>query len=148
MKLCIDNASDEALRDFVYRPDVKELVINGDYVDHLVLPDGVEWVYVEDLALKSLVVPDSVIYLHCPENRLRTLELPAGIENVTANKNKLRSLTFRGPPTCLSSLDIRDNRFAGLEFDVPPTLTDVDLEYSGVMWSTMGHNVRAFLFAL
>jgi hypothetical protein len=145
LKLVIENATDDYLRAFEYHPDTTELVVSGDWVDHLTLPDGIAMAYVEGLALKTLDVPESVTFLHCPKNCLRTLELPAGIQTVHAYKNKLRSITFRAPPTALACLDIRQNRMAGLEFAVPPTLEYIDVHESGLKWPTIGPCITQYL---
>jgi hypothetical protein len=145
LKLVIENATDEDLHTFEYHPNTTELVVIGDWVDHLTIPDGVAMAYVGGLALKTLYVPDSVTFLRCPKNCLRTLELPAGIETVHAYKNKLRTITFRAPPTALGSLDIHDNRMAGLEFAVPPTLEHIDIHESGLKWSTIGPCLTQYL---
>lgn len=146
LKLCIDNVNEEDMRAFSFHPGVKELVICGDFLDHLVVPDGVEWVYACNLALKTIHVPDSVVFLACDGNCLRALELPAGIEDVDAHDNCLRMLAFRGPPTRLESLNLRDNRLmAGLDFIVPPTLYHIELHHSGVTWANAGPDLHAFL---
>lgn len=103
-------------------PRIKEITICGDYVDHVIIPDGIEYVYVLDAGLKTIHVPDSVKTLDVSINLLKTLELPANIEYVRAKYNKIETVTFRGTPAKLHHLQLKSNRVHDLMFDAPDCL--------------------------
>lgn len=75
--------------------NTRRLVISGDYLDELIIPDGVESCDCVGLGLRRLVVPDSVEYLHCNRNNLRSLELPHGLYACDISNNPLYDLRFR-----------------------------------------------------
>lgn len=75
--------------------NTRRLVISGDYLDELVIPNGVESCVCCGLGLRKLVVPDSVAFLYCNRNNLRSLELPHGLYICDISDNPLYHLTFR-----------------------------------------------------
>jgi hypothetical protein len=105
------------------------VILAGDQVNHLVLPEGVETVYCNNQGLCSLTLPDSCIIVRAENNRLTELELPAGVQWVTAQNNKIVELRFRGgaQPTALSQLDLENNRLARVDFVPPPMLDEIKL---------------------
>jgi hypothetical protein len=102
--------------------NIDSLCIIGDYIDHLIIPDGVEWVSANRLGLKSLYIPDSVRTLYINNNFLACLDLPENIENLYAKKNYLTDVRFRKPPTKLISMDLQENRLTTLDFIMPKTI--------------------------
>ena len=106
----------------VFPPNTKELMILGDYIDKLIIPDGVTYVSADRIGLKEIYVPDSVKYLYLSDNFLTQLELPSGIEKVEANLNYLEHVRFRGQPDQLFSLELEDNRLEDIDFNPPKTL--------------------------
>lgn len=100
--------------------NLKGLVVIGDYLDSLDIPDGIESVVCSRLGLKRIHVPDSVKWLYCNDNFLEELEVPRNIKYLIAGDNLLHTLKFRGGPSCdLELLEINNNRFSRFDFDLP-----------------------------
>lgn len=74
----------------------RRLVVSGDYLDELIIPEGIASCVCHSLGLRRLIVPDGVEYLWCNNNTLRALELPQSMYICDVSYNPLRSLTFRG----------------------------------------------------
>ena len=125
---------------------VEEFVVEGDHIDRLRIPDGVEMAYIYKTGLKKLHVPNSVKMLYCMNNLLKKIELPAGIEIVDLSDNMLEAVTFRGgnAPTGLLTLILNGNdRLRELDFRVPGTILDIQVEGCRALKS--GEEVRKVL---
>jgi hypothetical protein len=130
--LSIHFATQADMDAYVWPQGVKTVMLNGDQVNHLHVPDGVESVFCAAQGLCTLRVPDSCIVLGANDNRLTELELPAGIEWVAAQNNHLGELRFRGgPPTALCRINLENNRLRRLDFVPPPTLHEIKLQGNG-----------------
>lgn len=111
--------------------DLAELSICGDYLDELIIPDGVWFVQCARLGLKKLVVPDSVRWLYCNDNFLEELEVPNTIEYLVAHDNILHTLRFRGGnPTKLGILELYHNRFTRFDFEIPECCESVMINHN------------------
>ncbi len=114
--------------DFAQHQGMTVLTIIGDYIHKLTVPEGVEYVYCSKCGIREIYLPDSVKLLVCDDNYLSRLDLPAGIEVVEANNNYIHSVSFRHPPTNLSVLELKSNRLLSLGFDVPESLSKLDID--------------------
>ena len=102
--------------------DIETLCVLGDYIDHLIIPDGVKWVSANRLGLKTVSIPDSVKIIYLNNNFLTKIDLPGNIEQVYAKRNYLISVTFRNPPSKLTCLDLQENRLSHLDFEIPKSI--------------------------
>lgn len=116
----IHNATTEEFADFTFPPNVKSIIIDGDYLDTLIVPQGINAVTVVSLGLRKLIVPDGVEFLYCNYNNLRELELPSTICVADLGNNPLYQLTFRGDPMEMYRLELRNTRLRTLLFKVNP----------------------------
>lgn len=103
-----------SLQDYTFPENIDSLCINGDYLDHLVVPQGVSTVTLGPLGLRSLVLPDGVEFLYCSYNNLRELEIPESIFMADLGNNPLYKLRFRGEPTNLVRLEVRNTHTSSL----------------------------------
>ena len=128
-------------------PDgLTHLFITGDFLDELVVPEGVIMVNVPKLSLRSITLPESVTWLSCRKNCLRELALPGGIEYVDAHKNLLTRLEFRSPPTELGNLIVSHNNLSTLNFEATPNLYGVDISINeNFKFENLTPSLREFL---
>jgi len=105
-----------------------ELFIDGDYLEELIVPNGVETVVVNNLALRKLTLPDTVEFLYCENNCLKELELPSNIYKVDAHNNYIQQVTFKDSPKQLMYLNLENNRLLDFNFDIPKTLTYLNID--------------------
>ena len=119
--LTLQYARQKDIDNFIFpNNNIDYLDIFGDYLDTLIIPDGVEHACIDTLGLKHVYVPDSIKKLYCQDNFLETLDVPCTIENLVANNNILQTLTFRGgPPNNLFMLELEGNRFQRFDFEIP-----------------------------
>lgn len=124
--LFVYHATQSDMDAYEWPNDVKEIIIYGDEIYNLCVPDGVETVTCGHIPLKSLYLPDSVTRVYCDNCCLKNLDLPAGIKKVMANQNWLKRVTFRGQPYQLEELHLRENRLISIDFVPPESLHNVD----------------------
>lgn len=120
--LCIKYAKQTDIDNFNFNMNIEYLTILGDYIDNLIIPNGVKWVCIEKLGLKTISIPDSVQYLYIDNNFLKSLELPIYIEKVVANNNYLENIISKGKLTKLYCLELEDNRLNNLNIEIPETI--------------------------
>jgi hypothetical protein len=103
--------------------NIKCIYIKGHYLDHFEIPQGIEYIELIGLGLKTLYIPEGVEHVNCSRNFLKTIEIPQSLVYLKANKNLLSEITFRSPTgNRLGDLDIRSNKFKVLDFIVPKKL--------------------------
>ena len=94
------------------------LYIEGNYLDHFEIPQGVKNVELKYLGLKTLYIPDGVESINCYRNFLQTIEIPQSLITLKANKNLLTEITFCSQSdNKLEFLDIRSNKLTCLELN-------------------------------
>jgi len=108
--------------------NINDLAINGDYLEELIIPNGVTCAIVADLSLRKLYVPDSMEFLYCQNNCLKELELPENIYNVDASNNYIEKVTFRNSAKQLKYLNLKNNRIADFDFTIPESLNYLNIE--------------------
>ena len=101
--------------------DMKTLMIFGDYVDHIVVPDGVD-TFACKKSLLTCKLPDTIEFLYLDNNRLKDIELPQNIIIADISNNYLERITFREQPKKIKELYLQDNRLKKLEFIAPSSL--------------------------
>lgn len=127
----IQNASQADIDAYEWPVGLQEIILYGDNVYELHVPDGVESVTCANVPLNKLTLPDSVTRVYCDYCCLGTLELPAGVIKVVANNNWLTSVTFRGgKPHQLEELFLHVNRLVELDFEPPESLFKIDLHHN------------------
>lgn len=126
----IQHASQADIDAYEWPANLEEIILYGDNVYELRVPDGVETVTCSGVPLHTLHLPDSVTLLYCENCCLKTLELPAGIIKVITSHNWLKSVTFRDKPYQLQELLLKDNRLSTLDFDPPSSLFHVDFRHN------------------
>ena len=94
--LTLQYARQKDIDNFIFpNNNIDYLDIFGDYLDTLIIPDGVEHACIDTLGLKHVYVPDSIKKLYCQDN-------------------------FRGgPPNNLFMLELEGNRFQRFDFEIP-----------------------------
>lgn len=116
-------AKQSDIDNFDFNKKIDYLIINGDYIDTLIIPDGVKYVSVDNLGLKYLYVPDSVETLYANNNFLSSIELPENICKVCLNNNLLTKITSRGNNMMnLFCLEVEDNRLSTIDINIPDTI--------------------------
>ena len=119
--LKLANVTPDTMASVEWPAGLETLIVAGDYLDTLVIPEGVDFVSCESLGLRNIVVPDSLLSLYCARNCLRSLELPSGLERLDASHNCLYDLSFRPPgPVALFCLDLEDVKLPSLDLKVNP----------------------------
>lgn len=128
--LCIiDYATQEDIDSFTIPKGTRHLHIMGDYIDRIVVPDGIETVVACKLGLKEICIPDSVKALYCNDNFIKHIELPSSIEVAEIKNNLLQTLCFRSEPTDIGTLKLSDNsRLRRLDFVFPECLEVLKLK--------------------
>lgn len=108
--------------------NINDLSINGDYLEELIIPEGVTCAIIANLSLRKLHVPDSMKFLYCQNNCLKELELPENICNVDACNNYIEKVTFRNPAKELTYLNLKNNRITEFDFTIPESLNYLNIE--------------------
>lgn len=114
----IRNVNNDAMKKVVIPPMAKSLLIDGDYLDELVIPEGIVFCACPNLGLRTLIVPDSVEHLFCNRNTLRDLELPKSLYSLDASHNPLYTVSFRAEMPAISILRMRSVKATTLDFKV------------------------------
>lgn len=91
----VDHVTPESWANIDIPQNTKRLVISGDFLDELVIPNGVVSCICHGMGLRKLTVPDTVEYLFCNRNQLRSLELPHAMYMCDISHNPLYHLRFR-----------------------------------------------------
>ena len=108
--------------------DIETVFLHGDFADHFQVPEGVVYVGCSFMGLKSIYLPDSVEFLYADRNHFRSIELPAGLVKASLRDNILSEIKFREPPTQLIELDLFGNRLLALDFPVPESFTEINVD--------------------
>ena len=137
----IYNVTDESLHKITFPPEITELRINGDYLDHFDIPPGIISVHIESMGLKSIILPDSIECLYCSRNFLRTIELPKGMRVLEARHNLLDNIT--GNTIGLEHIDIRSNRFKSLNFELGNNLEYFNASFNDIEYTSP--RIKSFL---
>ena len=90
-------------------------------LQHLKIPDGVQVLYACGMNLESVELPDSIdqAYLRC--NLISRIELQPNTMFAQLDNNRLRHLSFRGKPTRIEVLNVKENPcLRAIAFE-PPT---------------------------
>ena len=125
--LILVNAKQKDIDDFKWPNKIDTLYIRDSWIDHLDIPEGIEYVTIWK-SVRSIYVPDSVKFLYVSNNSLVTLEVPRTIVSLYAPENFLIELKFRdGNPTHLVKLIINDNQLKSLHFIPPDILGELDI---------------------
>ena len=134
--------------DFSQHGCIETILINGDDVRTLRIPDGVKFVYCSKIGLRSIYLPDSVLLLVCNDNYLSHLDLPGNIDVVEANNNFITGITFRDTPTNLSILELKKNRLLSLDFPVPTCMCKILIDENPLLRDhRISLDVRRFINA-
>ena len=125
--LTIVNAKQEDIDNFNWPINIESLYIRDSWIDHLQIPEGIEYVTICK-SVRSIYVPDSIKFLYVSNNTLVSLEVPNTIMILHAPDNFLIDLKFRGGnPTNLQKLDLSDNNLESLYFIPPDTLEELNI---------------------
>jgi hypothetical protein len=120
------------------------LYIHGDYLDHFEIPQGIKYVEIKNLGLKTLYIPDGTINVNCSNNFLKTIEIPQSLITLKANKNLLTEIIFRSPNfNQLEDLDIRSNKFKYLDFVIPKKFCCLNASKNNIL--SIGPNIKYYL---
>jgi hypothetical protein len=106
-----------------FPPSVVELAFHECDIDHLDVPEGINWLLAEDLGLKSIKLPASSDIVYLNDNRIKLLELPPNIGYIEAKNNKLVSVVVQGNSTLtnLKYLNVENNsRLTTIDFEPAP----------------------------
>jgi hypothetical protein len=115
--------------------EVKYLYIRGYYLDHFDIPEGIDFVEMIYLGLKTIYIPEGVTFVDCCRNFLRTIEIPKSLITLKANKNLLKNITFRSQTdNQLEHLDIRSNKFTKLEFINEDKLSSFNASMNNILY--------------
>jgi Leucine-rich repeat (LRR) protein len=76
----------------------------------LLVPDGIKWLFAEDLGLRSVTLPESADIVYLANNRLTTINIPRSIMYLDVSKNRLKSVTSCGTFNRFAYLDVESNR--------------------------------------
>jgi len=107
---------------------IESLLITGDYLDYLVVPDGIKNVYCGSLGLRKISLPDSVKHLNCENNCLLNIILPDNIKYVNLNQNCLKDISFKNEPNKINVLILSKNYLETLNLEnLPRTIKLLDL---------------------
>lgn len=130
----IKHATPESITVFLHEfPDWKnvyELVINGDYIPYITIPDGIESFSCPDCSLRQVYIPNTIKHLNLEKNKLAHIDLPPDIETVNLRKNLIQTINFRAPPKCLHYLELDYNRLKQLQFAPPPSLWCISIKHN------------------
>jgi Leucine-rich repeat (LRR) protein len=127
--LTIVNAKQQDIDTFKWPNNVETLYIKDSWIDHLQIPEGIEYVTLSK-SVRSIYVPDSIKFLYVANNTLVSLEVPNTIMIVYAPENFLTDFKFRGGdgnPTNLQKLDLSNNNLESLYFIPPDTLGELNI---------------------
>jgi Leucine-rich repeat (LRR) protein len=91
-------------------PNVVDLEFNNCDIQHLLVPDGIKWLFAEDLGLRSVTLPESADIVYLANNRLTTINIPRSIMYLDVSKNRLKSVTSCGTFNRFAYLDVESNR--------------------------------------
>lgn len=123
---------------------IDEIIIQGDEIDTLNIPEGVTRVICCGVALRHVNLPDSVEVAFLDDNKLREVVLPGKIKRVSLKNNLISFLSFREPtnsPSQLEALNLFDNRLQKLIFKPPPTLYKMNI-YKNEFLHTIDEDLR------
>lgn len=123
----IRNVTPEAMVDIVIPNETERLVIVGDYLDELVIPDGIVTCICPSLGLRRLVVPDSVEFLYCNRNNIRELELPERMYAADVSYNPMYDLHIRGENPELGKIKMTGLKIKKFHAKVKPEC-EIDME--------------------
>lgn len=108
---------------------LKRLIFLKSKLDHLVVQEGVEWIFAGDMDLLTIHLPDSTTLASVGGNLLTEIELPHHIESLKVECNMLRQIRVRpgGRLMSLCELDVTNNsRLQFIDFE-PPESTKIDI---------------------
>jgi hypothetical protein len=129
-EMYIYEAAQHDIDNMVWPDTMKTLMIHGDYVDHIVVPEGVD-TFACRKALMTCKLPDSIEFLYLENNRIKEIELPQDIIIADVSDNYLESITFRGGrPQKLKELYVQNNRLKTLEFHPPQSLNTLNIRFN------------------
>lgn len=120
----IDYAVQSDIDALDYPPDLAEIRLLGDYVQHYAPPPS-KFLDCSRVGLRTLIVPDGVETLWCEDNYLEELLLPPSVRYVHANTNLIHTLRPAQPDVGLPNLRelyVVSNRITRLDFPVPESL--------------------------
>lgn len=92
------------------------------FIEHLIIPQGISWIYAGSTGLQSIHLPDSTIHASLINNSLVDCEIPHNIESLNLRDNKLKTMHVRpwGHLLQLNDLDVKNNpSLKLLDFDPP-----------------------------
>jgi hypothetical protein len=112
---------------------IDTLQINGDWIDSLVVPDGIETLIACELGLKSITIPKSVSLMYLDDNCLTELRLPRDSSAivVTAKNNYIEHLICEDGqfPKKLMDLKLKSNRLREIMYPRHDALGTVDVRF-------------------
>lgn len=124
-QLHIDYAVQSDIDALDYPPNLEEIRLLGDYVQHFAPPAVSNFLDCSRVGLRTLVVPDGVKTLWCEDNYLEELILPPSIQYVRANTNLIHTLRPADPDVGLPNLRelyVVANRITRFDFPAPKSL--------------------------
>lgn len=130
MCMYIHEATQADIDCMIWPSIMKSLIIYGDYVDHIVVPDGVD-TFACKKSLMTCTLPDSIEFLYLENNRLKEVELPQHVIIADLSDNYLEKIVFRGgQPESLKELYLQNNRLKILEFFPPPCFNTLNIRFN------------------
>jgi len=99
-------------------------------LQHLKIPDGVQVLYACGMNLERVELPDSIDQAYLSRNLISRIELPPNTMIAELDNNRLRHLSFRGKPTKIEVLNVKENPcLRAIAFEPPPWPTWVHIDY-------------------
>lgn len=123
----IRNVTPEAMSGIVIPKETERLVIVGDYLDELNIPDGIITCICPSLGLRRLIVPDSVEFLYCNRNNIRELELSERMYAADVSYNPMYDLHIRGDTPELGKIKMTGLKLKSFHAKVKPEC-EIDME--------------------
>lgn len=122
--LSLYHVTPEEMRDFAWPQGIEYVSFFGDYLEELVVPNGVNRVFCTNLGLRRLVLPSTVVQVYANMNSLRELTVPSTIMFLELSYNPLYNLYFNGgDPMQLARLVVCNTNISSLEFRVSEDCT-------------------------
>jgi hypothetical protein len=115
--LWIYNAQPKDIKTFTWPNDVTIVTFAGDYLDELIIPEGIESVMCSYMGLRKLILPRSIKYVYANYNSLLELIVPNNIVVLEVSNNPLYNLRFSGgDPLQLTRLEVNATNIDSLVF--------------------------------
>lgn len=118
-QLKILHATPQEMSGFVWPDDVSYVIISGDFLDELIIPEGVTELYCFNLGLKKLHLPSTAEYVYASNNCLLELDVPPKISFLDVSYNPLYNLRFLDNTVPeLLRLKVRDTYISSLRIRI------------------------------